>query len=104
MLFQGQHGGHFQAKDVAVGIVVREHDAAVRNRPAVGARVGQQVPRLRDGLGYVAAAQHGRVGKAVDEVHDQQAKGRFERQRRAEALARIGGDIARDGVGGNGLG
>ncbi|AIJ48723.1 hypothetical protein O987_23195 [Comamonas testosteroni TK102] len=58
-----------------VGIVVREHDAAVRHRPAARAGMGQQLPRLDDGFWDVAATEYGRVGKAVDEVDDEQAEG-----------------------------
>ena len=52
--------------------------------------MGQQLPRLDDGFGDVAATEYGRVGKAVDEVDDEQAEGGLERQRRAEALACVG--------------
>src|SRR5256885_17126643 len=69
--------------------------------------MGQQVLRLRDGFGDVAAAEDGRVGKAVDEVDDEQAERGLERQRRAEALACIKRDVSRDvalhALGGNAL-
>src|SRR5256885_13973197 len=69
--------------------------------------MGQQVLRLRDGFGDVAAAEDGRVGKAVDEVDDEQAERGLERQRRAEALACINRDVSRDvalhALGGNAL-
>src|SRR2546429_2749000 len=67
----------------------------------------RSVLRLRDGFGDVAAAEDGRVGKAVDEVDDEQAERGLERQRRAEALACINRDVSRDvalhALGGNAL-
>src|SRR5690606_14454285 len=90
MLFQIEHAGHFQSENVVVGASVREHNACVRYRPPTLARFFEQRHRVFDGVRNVSAAKNSRVGKAVDQVDDQQAYRSLQFQTRAKTLARIG--------------
>ena len=63
---------HLLAPDAAVGAVVGIDDAGEGDRQASGAEEVEERHGGGDGLGDVAAAEHLRVGEAVDEVDDEQ--------------------------------
>ncbi|MNT75894.1 hypothetical protein D3C72_2148390 [compost metagenome] len=76
-----------------VGAIVGIHDAAVRDGPAFAPRHREQRHGVGDGIADIAAAEDRRIGKAVDEVHDQQPERPGQLQRIAEALALIRADF-----------
>ncbi|MMZ70723.1 hypothetical protein D1872_338450 [compost metagenome] len=65
----------------------------MRNRPAFAPCHGQQRHGVGDGLADIAAAEHLRVGKAVDEIDHQQPERARQFQVVAEALALVRADL-----------